>query len=169
MDINVAQLIKESIGSKHNCQIDESIGVNDINSVKGDVTLTRTKSGIMVKGEMTASVKGICSRCLRPIDYEVSYDFEEEALPSATISEGLSPQAQPDHLTIDESQILDLSEAIQQYALLTMPVKPLCRPDCAGICPCCGQDLNQTVCQCPPNARDQRWSKLISLGKESKT
>ena len=169
MDINVAQLIKESVGSKHNCQIDESIEVNNINSVKGDVTLTRTKSGIMVKGEMTASVRGVCSRCLKLIDYEVSYSFEEEALPSTTISEGLSQQAQSDNLTIDESQILDLSEAMQQYALLTMPVKPLCRPDCAGICPCCGQDLNQTVCKCPPNACDQRWSKLISLGKESKT
>jgi len=169
MYINVAQLIKESIGSKHNCHIDESIGMNDINAVKGDVTLTRTKSGIMVKGEMTASVRGTCSRCLKLIDYEVSYDFEEEALPSTIISEGLSPQTQSDNLTIDESQILDLSEVIQQYALLAMPIKPLCRPDCAGICPCCGQDLNQTTCQCPPNARDQRWSKLISLGKESKT
>ena len=169
MDINVAQLIKESIGSKHNCHIDESTGVNDINAVKGDVTLTRTKSGLMVKGEMTASVRGICSRCLKLIDYEVSYDFEEEALPSTITSEGLSPKAQSDNLTIDENQILDLSEVIQQYALLTMPIKPLCRPDCAGICPRCGQDLNQTACQCPPNAHDQRWSKLISLGKESKT
>ena len=169
MNINVAQLLKESIGSRHNYHIDESIGVNDINSVKGDVTLTRTKSGIMVKGKMTASVTGTCSRCLKPIDYKVSYDFEEEALPSATMSEGLSSHSQSDNLTIDESHMLDLNEAIQQYASLTMPVKPLCHPDCAGICPRCGQDLNQDVCQCPSRTSDPRWSKLISLVKESRT
>lgn len=169
MQINVAQLLKEPIGSRHSYHIDENIGANDINSVKGDVTLTRTKSGIMVKCEMTALVTGNCSRCLKPTDYEVSYDFEEESLPSIIISEGLSSAGQFDNLTIDESQILDLSEAIQQYALLTMPAKPLCRPDCAGICPSCGQDLNKYPCQCPSRTHDERWSKLISLGKESKT
>lgn len=169
MQINVAQLLKEPIGSRHSYHIDENIGANDINSIKGDVTLTRTKSGIMVKCEMTASIAGICSRCLKPIDYEISYDFEEEALPSVTMSEDLSSPGQFDNLTIDEGQILDLSEAIQQYALLTMPVKPLCRPDCAGLCPSCGQDLNKYPCQCPSRTHDKRWSKLISLGKERKT
>jgi uncharacterized protein len=169
MQINVAQLLKEPIGSRHSYHIGENIGANDINSIKGDVTLTRTTSGIMVKCEMTALVTGPCSRCLKPIDYEVNYSFEEESLPSATISEGSSSLGQADNLTIDESQILDLSEALQQYALLTMPAKPLCRPDCAGICPSCGHDLNKYTCHCPSNTRDRRWSKLISLGKESKT
>jgi len=169
MQINVAQLMKEPIGSKHSYHMDENIGANSINSAKGDVTLTRTKSGIIVKCEMTASVTGFCSRCLKQIDCEVSYDFEEESLPSAAISEGLSSSGQIDNLTIDESQILDLSEAIQQYALLAMPAKPLCRPDCAGICPSCGQDLNKHPCKCPSRTADRRWSRLISLGKESKT
>jgi len=169
MQINVAQLLKEPIGSKHSCHIDENIGANNINSAKGDVTLTRTKSGIIVKCDMTASVAAICSRCLKKIDCEVSCDFEEESLPSVTISEGLSSSGQFDDLTIDASQMLDLSEAIQQYALLTLPAKPLCRPDCAGICPSCGQDLNKHPCQCPSHTSDQRWSELISLGKESKT
>ncbi|UCH51537.1 MAG: DUF177 domain-containing protein [Chloroflexota bacterium] len=169
MQINVTQLLKEPIGSRHSYHIDENIGANDIKSIKGDVTLTRTKSGIMVKCEITALVAGICSRCLKPIDCEVSYSFEEESLPSITISEDLSLHGQFDNLTIDESQTLDLTEAIQQYALLTMPVKPLCHPDCAGICPSCGQDLNKYPCQCPSRSHDQRWSKLISLGKESKT
>ncbi|OGO61700.1 MAG: hypothetical protein A2Z36_03000 [Chloroflexi bacterium RBG_19FT_COMBO_48_23] len=169
MQINVAQLLKEPIGSRHSYHIDKNIGANDIKSVKGDVILTRTKSGIMVKCEMTALVTGICSRCLKLIDHEASYSFEEESLPSVAISEGLSSPGQFDNLIIDESQMLDMSEAIQQYALLTMPAKPLCHPDCAGICPACGQDLNKYPCQCPSRTHDQRWSKLISLGKESKT
>jgi uncharacterized protein len=169
MHINVAQLLKEPIGSSRSLQIDESIGTDDINSVKGEITLIRTNRGIIVKAEMTASVTGICSRCLKPIDYEVKYDFNEECLPIVSISEGLSSPEQTDNINIDENHMLDLSEVIRQYTLLAMPVKPLCRPDCAGICPSCGHNLNQGPCQCPSHAHDQRWSKLIHLGRESKT
>lgn len=168
MQINVAELLKEPIGSKHSFHIDENMGANEIKSVKGDVTLTRTRSGLMVKCETIASVTGNCSRCLKPIDYAVSYSFEEESLPRVAASEDSSSPSQFDNLSIDEGQMLDLSEAIQQYTLLTMPAKPLCHPDCAGICPSCGQDLNKYPCQCPSNTHDKRWSKLISLGKESK-
>lgn len=157
MRINVAQLLKEPIGSSRSYHIDEHMGQDDINSASGEVILIRTNRGIIVKGKITASVKGICSRCLKPIDCEVKYNFEEEALPG----EGLSSDGQYDNLIIDEDHTLDLSEAIRQYALLAVPVKPLCRLDCAGICPTCGHDLNQEPCQCPSGIRDQRWSKLI--------
>ncbi|OGN92157.1 MAG: hypothetical protein A2Z70_02170 [Chloroflexi bacterium RBG_13_48_17] len=169
MHINVAQLLKEPIGSSRSYQIDESLDMDNINAVKGEVTLIRTNRGLMAKGEITASVTGTCSRCIRSIDYEVSYDFEEECLPSVNASEALSLPDQTDSITIDESQMVDLSEVIRQYTLLTMPVKPLCRPDCAGICPSCGHDLNQGPCRCPSHTYDQRWAKLIRSGKESKT
>jgi uncharacterized protein len=169
MHINVAQLLKEPTGSSRSFQVDESLGTDDIKSVKGEVTLIRTNRGIIAKAEMTAGVTGICSRCLKPIDYEVNYDFNEECLPNASTSEGLAARDQADNINIDESHMLDLSEIIRQYTLLTMPVKPLCRPDCAGICPSCGHNLNQGPCQCPSYDHDQRWSKLIHLGRESKT
>jgi uncharacterized protein len=169
MHINVAQLLKESIGSSRSFQIDESLGTDNINSVKGEVTLIRTNRGIMAKAEMTAGVTGICSRCLKPIDYKVNYDFNEECLPNMSTSEGLPSPGQTDNITIDENHMLDLSEVIRQYTLLAMPIKPLCRPDCAGICPSCGHNLNQGPCRCPSNVHDQRWSKLIHLGRESKT
>jgi uncharacterized protein len=169
MNINVAQLLNEPIGSSRSYQIDEGLGTDDINSVKGEVTLIRTNRGLMAKGEITAGVIGTCSRCLKAIDYEVNYDLEEECLPSVSASEALSLPDQTDNITIDESHMLDLSEVIRQYTLLTVPAKPLCHPDCAGICSSCGHDLNKGPCQCPSHAYDQRWSKLIRSGKESKT
>ena len=168
MRINVAQLLKEPVGSSRSYQIDESVDTDDINSAKGEVTLIRTNRGLMAKSVITASVTGTCSRCLKAIDYEVNYDFEEECLPNMSASEALSSTDQTDNITIDESQMLDLSEVIRQYTLLTVPAKPLCRPDCAGICPSCGHDLNQGPCQCPSHAYDKRWAKLIRSGKESK-
>jgi uncharacterized protein len=168
MSINVAQLLKEPIGSSRSYHIDEHVDTDDINFVNGDVILIRTNRGIIVRGKITASVKGICSRCLKPIDCDVKYDFEEEALPGVPAPEGLSLPGQYDNLNIDEDHTLDLSEAIRQYALLAVPAKPLCRLDCAGICPTCGHDLNREPCQCPSSVKDQRWSKLIGLGKENK-
>jgi uncharacterized protein len=167
MCINVAQLLKEPIGASRSYHIDEHVGKYDINSVNGDVILIRTNRGILVKGKITASVKEICSRCLKPIDCKVKYDFEEEALPGVSSLEGSSSTSQYE-LTIDEDHTLGLSEVICQYALLAVPAKPLCRLDCAGICPTCGRDLNQEPCQCTPSVKDQRWSKLM-VRKEYKS
>jgi uncharacterized protein len=159
MRFNVAQLLKEPAGSSRSYRIEEQVGTNDINFINGNVVLIHTNRGIFVKGKMNASVKVMCSRCLKPIDCEVNFDFEEEALPVS--SEGLSPADHCDSLTIDEIHTIDLSEAVRQYIWLTIPAKPLCHPDCAGICPSCGKDLNKGHCQCPSNAVDPRWSKLV--------
>lgn len=168
MQINVAQLLKESAGSNRSYQLDESIGADDIDYVKGDVTLTRTKSGIMVNGEMTADVNCICSRCLEPIDYKIKYDFTEEFLTTIATSKDLYLPGEPDRPTIDDSHVLDLSDVIRQYTVLSMPIKPLCHSDCAGICPSCGHNLNQSNCQCPPQSSNQRWTKLVQLRKGSR-
>lgn len=166
MRINVAQLLKEPIGSSRTYQIEESLDTGDVSSVKGEVKLVRTDRGIMVSGVMSANVKGICSRCLKAIDYQVKYDFAEESLPNTGISECLASSDQPCYIAIDDSQEIDLSEVVYQYALLSIPAKPLCGQECAGICPNCGLDLNQGTCRCSSEAYDERWSKLIRLGKE---
>ena len=78
---------------------------------------------------------------------------------------------EPDSFIIDEHHILDLKEAIRQNALLAVPMKPLCRADCAGLCQICGKDLNKGNCDCAKDNIDPRWSKLIELssaGKKSK-
>ncbi len=72
--------------------------------------------------------------------------------PSIDILTGL-PQGLPEEdasssFTIDEHHILDTSEMIRQYCLLAIPMKPLCRVDCAGLCPDCGANLNENKCQC---------------------
>lgn len=158
MRINVAQLLKEPIGSSRSYHIEDYVGKDNMNFITGDVVLILTSRAIIVRGKMTASVKAVCSRCLKPIDFDVNFDFEEEAIPGGP--EGLSSAVQYDNLTIDEDNTLDLSEAVCQYTWLTASAKPLCRLDCAGICPTCGHDLNQEPCQCLSNAKDPRWSKL---------
>jgi uncharacterized protein len=154
---NVAQLLKEPTGSSRSYNV-EQVGENDINFINGEVVLIHTNRGIFVRGKMNASVRVICSRCLRPIDCNVNFDFEEEALPIASEA---SSGYHNDNLTIDDTHMIDLAEAVRQYVWLTIPAKPLCKFDCAGICSACGKDLNQGPCKCPSNAIDPRWSKLV--------
>ena len=66
---------------------------------------------------------------------------------------------------IDERHIIDFAEAIRQYAVLGIPMKPLCSDQCAGLCPTCGQNLNQGPCECPKAEIDPRWSELLKLLK----
>ncbi len=168
MRINVAQLLKEPVGSSRRYQINESVGKEGLDSVKGNVTLARTNHSILVKGAMTANVMGVCCRCLSAISCTVDFNLEEEFLPRADIPSDLAlPGEADDSTTIDDNNVLDLGEVIRQYTLLAIPAKPLCRPDCAGLCPSCGHDLNQGPCQCLSGAHNQRWSKLVRLGKES--
>ena len=70
--------------------------------------------------------------------------------------------------TIDEHHILDLTEAIRQYRVMALPMKPLCREECAGLCPTCGKNLNTGPCDCPANEIDPRWAKLLKLKSEGK-
>ncbi|HIE16738.1 MAG TPA: DUF177 domain-containing protein [Dehalococcoidia bacterium] len=166
MQINVAQLLKEQVGSSRAYRLDENIGADNIDSVRGRVNLTRTKSGILVTCKMTASVTGVCSRCLTPIAFQTNYEFEEEFFPTMDLPSDINLSTDPDSPVIDDRHILDLTEVIRQYAVLAMPAKPLCHPDCAGICPACGHNLNRGSCQCLPQVTDPRWSELTRLRKE---
>ena len=70
-----------------------------------------------------------------------------------------------DDFTIDGSWHLDLSEAVRQYAESALPIQAVCLPDCRGLCPGCGQNLNETTCGCVTPAADDRWSALAALAE----
>ena len=67
-----------------------------------------------------------------------------------------------DATSIDEQHVLDLSDTLRQYRLATIPMAPVCREDCKGICPECGTDLNETACSCE-RYQGQRWTVLREL------
>jgi len=133
--------------------------------VDGEVRLMRTDQGILVKGTLHAEVELSCSRCLNLFDCPLTLRIEEEYFPTTDVVTGVSlpPPDEPDCFTIDEHNLLDLTEAVRQYALIAIPMKPLCREDCAGLCTRCGCNLNQGPCNCPPEPADPRWAELSKL------
>jgi uncharacterized protein len=170
MRINVGQLLKETVGSSRSYKIDTGIDEEGINSVTGEITLTRTNRSILVVGTMTAKITGICSRCLNQASCTFNFNVEEEFFPRADMASGSIIRGESDNSnTIDNNNMLDLTEAIRQYTMLSMPTKLLCRYECAGLCLSCGQDLNQGLCQCSSQIYIEHPSKLVSLGKENST
>jgi uncharacterized protein len=165
MYINVAQLLKEPVGSTRRYDVDEYVGEQGNNHVHGEVILTQAKQSILVQGSLVASIEDICNRCLKPVNLSIELKIEEQYFPSIDIVSGLPLPEDPDNYTIDENNIMDLGEALAQYILMAMPMKILCTQDCAGICPSCGKNLNDSKCKCAAHIKDQRWSKLINLKK----
>lgn len=163
LQINVSQQFKSPIGSTRNCDVNGIIGMDDYDSaVRGEVKLMRTDQSILVKGKIHTESELNCGRCLSPFKAEGVLHIEEEYFPTSAIMNG-APLPGPDEpgvFTIDDNSILDLTEAIRQYAVLVSPMKPLCRPDCAGLCPTCGTNLNQSSCDCPRQPADHHRAKL---------
>lgn len=172
MRINVSQQLKSSIGSIRNYEVNEVVSIAGGDSlVEGKVTLVRTDRGILARATLHTEVGVTCSRCLSLFDCPLTLNIEEEYFPSTDVVSGtsLSLPEEPGCFTIDERHVLDLTEAIRQYALLAIPMKPLCGEDCAGLCPTCGYNLNQGPCNCLPQQADPRRSKLNKLALQRGT
>ena len=168
MQINVSQLLREPIGSTRDYQINEVADISGDGKgclFKGECSLLRTQRSILARCALSTEVELTCSRCLSLFHHTLALNFEEEYLPTVDVISGapLTLPEESDAFSIDEHHILDLTEGIRQYTLLATPLKPLCREDCAGLCPNCGHNLNRGPCACPAQGIDPRWSELNDL------
>ena len=173
MRFNVAQLLKEPVGSSRQYVINDDIGrINDevdtTRPLTGVVKLTNLGNAILAQAEVETEVELTCSRCLELFKQPLGFRFEDQYYPTVDIYTGLPKEvpAEEGAFTIGEDHVLDLSEAVRQYALVALPMAPLCRPECAGLCPQCGQNLNVARCSCQPTSADARWEALRALVKE---
>jgi len=128
--IHVAQLLKEPIGSSRSYHAEEIVDEEAKGCVKGKITLIHTRGGILVLGELSIELEMRCSRCLNAFLYPISFTLEEEFL---CASNRLPSPEELDNVSIGGDNVLDLGEIIRQNCLLNLPMKRLCRVDCAGI------------------------------------
>ena len=173
MRIDVGELLKAPTGDTRTYRLEDCDLAADGGrrfQVAGSAKLLRTTAGILVEAHLTVIARESCSRCLKEVDMPLAVEFEEEFLPTVDIltGAGLPPPDDPGALLIDAEQVLDLSEAVRQYRETALPMQPLCRPGCAGLCPTCGRDLNLGACSCPEEPADARWSALAELGRRAR-
>jgi uncharacterized protein len=171
MRYNVSQLLKEHIGGMRDYQIREDItdldpSLKPLTDLNGNVNLIRTHDGILVRADLHTNVELECSRCLTLFSIPVRFKIEEEFFPLTDINTGarlpLPDDADP-AATIDSNHILDLSEVVRQDLMLALPLVPLCRNECKGLCANCGQNLNEADCGCDEQALDPRFAALKQL------
>ena len=168
MQYNVAQLLKEPTGATRSYQVEQRItGVPEIiDRVCGQLDMLRTHQGILVNAKLDIESTHICSRCLGEFTRPSTLFIEEECIPTTDLHTGRKPSPpaeEEDELRIDDTHLLDLHEVLRQYVIADGPMKPLCRPDCTGLCQHCGINLNQAGCDCDAGQRDQRWAALAAL------
>lgn len=117
-----------------------------------DAVLESVIGGVSVTGTVTAPWRGECRRCLAPAEGLLEVRVRE-----LYTDDGDDEDTYPVH-----GDELDLEPLVHDAVLLELPQAPLCRAGCAGLCPTCGADLNETKCDCAPPT-DPRWSALDLL------
>jgi len=95
------------------------------------------------QGRVSGAGRGECSRCLSPVTSR--FDVPAEALFSASPDTADDPGVYP---LVEPVSVIDLSEPVREEVALAVPAFPLCREECAGLCPHCGADLNLGPCGC---------------------
>jgi uncharacterized protein len=92
--------------------------------------------------------------------------IEEEFFPLIDVNTGRGaplPEDADGAFRIDANHILDLTEVLRQCVITDTPMKPLCQPECRGLCRECGANLNRETCRCSAAQRDPRWESLTAL------
>jgi uncharacterized protein len=169
MIFNMAQLMKSPVGTSLTVDIDEDhvqldVSLEIVGPVIGRVRMRRVDQGLLVDGWVELILEQTCNRCLKEFEQPLRVTFEERFYPTLDVITGmpLPPIEEDEVFPINEHHEVDLTEAIRQNVLLAVPMVTLCNPDCAGLCPECGHDLNLGSCECEPET-DERLSVLKTL------
>lgn len=133
----------------------------------GKVFVQPVDEGILIRGELQGKVAVPCNRCAEDASVKIDAEFNEyEDIPSET---GAKDDEQEGCIIYERhAPMLNLAEIGWEQFMLAMPVQPLCRPDCRGLCPHCGVNLNMNECSCQNDAGDPRMAALRNVTVDRK-
>jgi uncharacterized protein len=159
LHVNAAELLREPGLRRHVSAVLEPTEVEAAHdAIAGDVTadleLVSTLDDIELSGTIELPWRGECRRCLRPLAETIVVDVEERYAEQ--------PEEHGDAFPIEHGQI-DLAPMVREHLLLVVDDPRSCRPDCPGLCPVCGADLNVGRCRCDTQVTDERWAVLDQL------
>lgn len=133
--------------------------------VEGWILLFKIAQEVTIDAECATSMRLECGRCLNEYQVPVELKFRLMYLPMKDQEFPEEKELVADDLGVSfyrkpEIQMRDL---FREELILSIPLQPLCRPDCPGLCPSCGADLSTTACGCRSSAPDARFSALAGL------
>ena len=135
-----------------------SMACQILDPIRAEVHVLSVDGGVMVRGNIKATISQPCDRCCQETTNHINHSFED------------FESAQPDQ-QLDESRIyfehgilwLDVAAICWEEFVLALPPNPLCRPDCLGLCPHCGTNLNNGSCHCDQTELDPRMALFRNL------
>jgi len=161
VQIDLSPLIGARPGERLSFTLDEGPQQLDDISVaflRGPIQFTRVQGGILVEAQVETRVEIECVRCLELFPYETVLEVEE------TI--GLGRPRPGITYTLTDEGWFDPLPLLREQIWVNLPMKPLCRPDCKGICPECGANLNLEPCHCAEERVDPRLAPLAQFLKK---
>ena len=127
-----------------------------------DISLTNTGEAILLSGTADTKAHTHCSRCLESVELDLHGEIEGYFLISRETQsdEGLD-EDEYDYVSDDET--VDIAPAILSGLILDMPMMPLCKPECLGLCPTCGKNLNEGSCDCTSQEPEDTGNPFSAL------
>ncbi len=143
--------------------LDERVTITQPAEVNG--TVRRAGIEVFVDGHVETRAQLECDRCLKPVELPVSADFALEYITGAVYESSSAAALSEQQLSVSvfDGETIDVDEIAKEQILLAVPARTLCREECKGICPECGNDLNTGQCNCSADEVDPRWAALKSL------
>ena len=139
--------------------------VREGSPIELDVRLESVMDGVLVTGTADREVSAECSRCLDPFDWQETVEFTELFTYPATDARGGRVEEisdEDDPLPVLEDDLIDLEPLIRDAVVLDLPLAPVCDTECRGLCPTCGERLNDEDDHLHETT-DPRWSALQGL------
>lgn len=157
---DVSALTKAPLGTSLTLDVDtgpQSLIDLELGFLRGTIQVVRVQGGLLVQGTVESRLGLECVRCLEPFVLPIALELEEIfRLPGAG--------ARPDSVyRVGDDGWLDLAPLLREQAWVAIPMKPLCRADCKGLCPQCGAALNLESCTCEVGRVDPRLALLKDL------
>ena len=158
--LNVGFIVKQRIGYSRNFSFDFASLLLapdlELQNFTGNAEVSRTQKGLLARVGLNASTTVSCVRCLTPFQLELHTRFTE-------LFVELLHKASEIELVLPEDGHIDLGPIAWEYFNLEIPINPICKPDCKGLCPICGENLNHTQCGHKMDDVDPRLKILKNL------
>ena len=158
--INVGFIVNQAVGYSRDFSIEiPNLSFSDdlvIQNLASNIVISRTTEGLLVQVKGQAQTELECAYCLESLEQNLQLDFiEVYTFPSHAVED--TELILPDDLQIN------LAPLIREYLLLDIPINPVCKLGCKGLCPICGENLNNSICNHDDEPVDSRLSVLKTL------
>jgi DUF177 domain-containing protein len=167
---NVSGVLGEGPGAVrdyavHGVELDGGDDFRLAEPIDGRVHLGRTNRGLLVDADFTTTLATQCARCLREMTLPLAPEIHDEALPSIDFHSGRSLAVSPEDaevgvIILTDHHELDLEQPLREAILLALPIAPLDREDCPGLCVVCGLPLDEGAHVHPDDEIDPRLEAL---------